>query len=335
MQFAQPGWLVLLVLMALPWFWERRRGRIVWPSLSGFRKANAGLSPRIMLRRLPTLARSLAIGALVVGLARPQSVGGVVRIAAKGVAIVVVLDQSSSMNTEDFPADEGSRRLTRLEAAKETFARFVEGRPSDLIGLVVFANYPDLACPPTLDHRFLLETADAVRSARPGDDGTNIGDALAWSLDALRTASPPKKVLILLTDGNNEPAVPDPLDPERAAELARDLGVTLHTIAVGRAGGVVRNTEPETGRPVLAELEGPNLPLLERLAEVAGGRSFLATNADALDAVFRTIDELEKSQIQDEIHTRYDERFPPWAALACGLLVLDRLLTCGPLRRLP
>jgi len=335
MRFAHPGWLFLLVLMALPWFWERRRGWIAWPSLSGFRRANAGLSPRTLLRRLPTLARSLAIGALVVGLARPQTVGGVVRIAAKGVAVVVALDQSSSMNARDFPADEGARRLSRLEAAKETFARFVEGRESDLVGLVVFANYPDLACPPTLDHRFLLEAAAAVRSARPGDDGTNIGDALAWSLDALRHASPPKKVLILLTDGNNEPAVPDPLDPEHAAELARDLGITLHAIAIGRAGGVVRNTEAETGRPIVAEIEGPNLPLLESLAEITGGRSFLATDADALDAIFETIDELEKSQIQDEIYTRYDERFLLWAALAFGLLAFDRLLTCGPLRRLP
>lgn len=335
MRFADPGWLVLLVLAALPWFWERRRERIAWPSLSGFRKPGAGWSPRILLRWLPTLARSLAIAALVIGLARPQSVGGVVRIAAKGVAIVVALDQSSSMNTRDFPADGGLRQLTRLEAAKETFARFVEGRESDLIGLVVFANYPDLACPPTLDHRFLLETAAAVRSARPGDDGTNIGDALAWSLDALRLAPPPKKVLILLTDGNNEPAVPDPLDPERAAELARDLGITLHAIAIGRPGGVARNTDRETGRPIVTELEGPNLALLDRLAEITGGRSFLATDADALGAIFQTIDELEKSQIQDEIYTRYDEKFMPWAWLACGLLIFDRLLTWEPLRRLP
>lgn len=335
MRFAHPGWLVLLVFVALPWFWERRRGRIAWPSLSGFWKAKAGLSLRVALRWLPPLARGLAIGALVVALARPQTVGGVVRIAAKGVAIVIALDQSSSMNTRDFPADHDSRRISRLEAAKETFARFVEGRESDLIGLVVFANYPDLACPPTLDHRFLLETAAAIRSARPGDDGTNIGDALAWSLDALLAASPPKKVLILLTDGNNEPAVPDPLDPEDAAELARDMGVTLHTIAIGRAGGVVQTTEAGTDRPIIAELEGPDFPLLERLAAITGGRSFLATSADALDDVFQTIDELEKSQIQDEIYTRYDERFLPWAALAFGLLVFDRLMICGPLRRLP
>ena len=116
---------------------------------------------------------------------------------------------------------------------------------------------------------------------------------------------------MLLTDGNNEPAVPRPLDPEQAAILARDLGVTLHTIAIGRAGGIVRGTDPATDLPVMAEVEGPNLPLLERLAAITGGRSFVATDADALEDVFQTIDELEKSPVKGEILTRYDEHSPP------------------------
>lgn len=334
MRLAQPYWLVLLAFAALPLVRERMRGRVAWPGLSGFGGRDAGFSPWTWVAWLPSALQALAIAALAVALARPQTVGGVVRIAAKGVAIVVAIDRSSSMNTSDFPADRGTRRASRLDAARETFARFVEGRPEDLIGLTTFANYPDLACPPTLDHRFLVETAAAVRPARPGDDGTNIGDAIAWSLDALRRASPAKKVLILLTDGNNAPAVPDPLDPARAAELARDLGVTLHTIAIGREGGVVHGIDA-AGRPVAAEREGPNLELLEALAATAGGRSFRAADADALDAVFRTIDALEKSQIRDEVRTRYDERFAPWAAAAVGLLALDRILACGRLRRLP
>ncbi len=335
MRLAHPGWLILLVFMALPIVRELRRARIAWPSLAGFRRRDAGFSAWALLHRIPTALQCLAIGALVVALARPQTVGGVVRIAAKGVAIVAAVDHSSSMNTVDFPADADTHEISRLEAARNTFIRFVAGREDDLIGLVVFANYPDLACPPTLDHRFLIESAEAVRSARPGDDGTNIGDALAWSLDALRRTTPAKKVLILLTDGNNQPAVPNPLDPVRAAELARDLGVTLHTIAVGKPGGVVHGADPETKRRVVAETEGPNLPLLQSLADVTGGRSFVATDADALDEVFETINRLEKSQIQNEVRTRYDERFLPWAFAAIGLLTLDRLLTSGRLRRLP
>ena len=228
-------------------------------------------------------------------LARPQTVGGVTRIAGQGVAIVVALDNSSSMNAVDFPTDRGTRLISRLEAAKTTFIRFVEGRSDDLIGLVVFANYPELACPPILDHAFLLETIASVRSARPGDDGTNIGDAIAWGLDALLVASPKKKVLVLLTDGNNEPAGPHPLDPEKAAILARDLGVTMHTIAIGRVGGA--DAGHRSGREAARSCPrstGPISPLLERLAQLTGGRSFVATDADALDEVFRTIDVARK-----------------------------------------
>jgi Ca-activated chloride channel family protein len=333
MHFAQPGWLWLLVLMPLPWLLERARPRMSWPSLDAFPTRH-----RIgwfWLRALPAVLRGLAIGSVAIALARPQTVGGVTVIAGQGVAIVVALDNSSSMNAVDFPTDRGTRLISRLEAAKTTFIHFIEGRSDDLIGLVVFANYPELACPPILDHAFLLETIAAVRSARPGDDGTNIGDAIAVGLDALLVASPKNKVLVLLTDGNNEPAVPQPLDPEQAAVLARDLGVTLHTIAIGPIGGVIRGVDPGLQLPDRSEAEGPNVPLLERLAQLTGGRSFAATNADALAEVFRTIDALAKSPVRGQIVTRYNEHYAPWAGLAVALLILDRLLSLGRLQRLP
>jgi Ca-activated chloride channel family protein len=268
-------------------------------------------------------------------LARPQTIGGVTKISGQGVAIVVALDQSSSMNTVDFPADHGTRKISRLEAARSTFIQFVEGRPDDLIGLVVFANYPDRTWLPDLDHRELLRLAADIRVARPGDDGTNIGDAMALALDALRSTTPSKRVLVLLTDGNNEPAVPHPADPEQMAILARDLGVVVHTIAIGRPGGIVRSTQPGTDLPVMTEVEGPNIPLLERLASVTDGRSFVATDADALKEVFQTINLLEKSQIQSQEFTRYDERFMPFAVTALLLLLADRVLAATWLRRLP
>jgi Ca-activated chloride channel family protein len=333
MHFAHPGLLWLLVLMPLPLLLERARPRMAWPSFDG-------LPPRyrigwVWLRALPAVLRGLAIGSLAVALARPQTVGGTTRIAGQGVAIVVALDQSSSMNAADFPTDHGTRQISRLDAAKTTFIRFVEGRSDDLIGLVVFANYPDLACPPILDHAFLIETVEGVRSARPGDDGTNIGDAIAWGLEALRSTAPKKKVLVLLTDGNNEPAVPEPLDPEQAAILARDLGVTLHTIAVGRTARAVRGIDPDRERPASSEVEGPNLQLLDKLAKLTGGRSFAATDADALDEVFKTIDALEKSPVSGRIFTRYDEQYAVWAGRALALLLLSWLCSQGRLRRLP
>jgi Ca-activated chloride channel family protein len=331
MRLAEPSWLFLLALMPLPWLWERARPRIAWSSLRGFRRAPAAGAG--WLRHLPAVVRGLALGALAVALARPQTVGGQTRIAGRGVAIVVALDQSSSMGAVDFPAEDGP--ISRLEAAKRTFTRFVQGRPDDLIGLVVFANDPDLACPPTLDHAFLLETIRTLRTARPGEDGTNIGDAIAWALDALKAAPPKTKVLVLLTDGVNSPGVPHPLDPEDGARLARDLGVTLHTIAVGRPGGIVRSREPVTGLAIPAEVEGPDLALLGRLARLGGGRAFVAADVRSLDEVFRTLDALEKSPVRGTVRTRYRERYVPWVGLALALLVLDRLLAGGRLRRLP
>jgi Ca-activated chloride channel family protein len=344
MRLAEPGWLILLLLVPLPLWFQRLRPRIAWPTLDGFRaKGPTGLR---RLAFLPLVLRAIALAALAVALARPQSVGGRTVLAAKGVAIVVALDHSSSMNTRDFPAEPsepGPKKpespIARLDAAKTTFVRFVEGRPDDLIGLVVFANDPDLACPPTLDHPFLVEQARAVQTAPPDDDGTNIGDAIAWALDALRKAPPKKKVLVLLTDGRNSPARTadrPPLEPEAAAGLARALGVTLHTIAVGKAGGVVHTPEPVTKlQRTAGEVEGPDLALLERLATIGGGRSFAATDAAALRGVFATIDTLEKSPVRGEIRTRYREEFAPWVGLAVACLVLDGLLGAGRLRRLP
>lgn len=330
-RLAEPTWLILLVLVPVPWLLVRLRPRLAWPAVGPV----ASLRPRGLraLRHLPVGLRALAIACLVVALARPQTVGGQTRIAAHGVSIVVALDHSSSMKAPDFQSD--SRPISRLEAARRTFATFVEGRPDDLVGLVVFANYPDLACPPTLDHTFLLEASQRVRPARAGDDGTNLGDAVAWSLEALRHTATRKKVLVLLTDGRNQPAVPNPLDPEAAARLARDLGVKLHTIAVGRAGGRIRQIEPTTGLDRITQVESPDFALLERMAEIGNGQAFVASDAQALEEVFRTIDALEKSPVQATIRTRYDERFAFWVVLAVVLLVLDRLLSAARLRRLP
>ena len=333
MRFAQPGWLWLLVLLPVPWLLERVRPRIAWPSLGGFpRRQGIGW---VWLRLLPGVLCGLASGCLALALARPQTVGGVTRIAGQGVAIVVALDQSSSMKAVDFQTDRGTRTISRLEAAKSTFTQFVEGRSDDLIGLVVFANYPELACPPILDHLFLIESVANVRPARPGDDGTNIGDAIAVCLDALLVAPPKKKVLVLLTDGRNEPAGPHPLDPVEAAVLARDLGVTLHTIAIGRVGGPPRGIDPQQERPAQGEVEGPNVPLLEKLAQLTRGRCFIATDGDALREIFQTIDGLEKSPVRGQILTRYDEHYAIYAGFALTLLLVERFLRQGKLQRLP
>src|SRR5208337_1851924 len=128
MQFNHPGWFLLLVLVPVPLILERARPRILWPSFAELPPGQRRRSGRLLLRFLPAILRGLALGALALALARPQTVGGVIRIAGQGLAIVVALDQSSSMNTADFPVDQATRRISRLEAAKATFTSLVEGR---------------------------------------------------------------------------------------------------------------------------------------------------------------------------------------------------------------
>ncbi len=331
MRLADPWWLAVLILAPLPWLWERRRSRVAWPTLAGFEAGPAW--PARLLRSLPAWTRGLAIACLALAMARPQVVGGRVHVAGRGVTIVAALDRSSTMKGADFPAEGGP--ITRLEAAKRVLSRFIEGRGDDLIGVVQFANYPDLVAAPTLDQRFLL---DAVRSIRPAgivDDGTSLGDALVVALGAARRSPSRRKVVVLLTDGRNAPAVPRPIAPLAAAEIARGLGVRLHTIAIGRPAEPPTPKPGATAGPTEAIASGPDVELLRRIAEVGGGRSFVAADADMLGHVFDEIDDLERSPVSGTIRTIYRERYAPWAAAALAALAVDLLLLSGRLRRLP
>ena len=327
MRLAEPAWLALMLLALLPWAWGRRRLRVAWPTLEGFgprRSRRAGF-----LRAFPWALKGAAIACLAVAMARPQSPGGRVRVAGRGVAIVALVDRSSSMKAVDFPAEGGP--ISRLEAAKATLARFVQGRDDDLIGLVRFANYPDLDAAPTPDQRSLLEAIASIRPAGQVDDGTNLGDAIAVGLGAIRDAPTRRKALVLLTDGRNAPSVPRPVDPMLAAALARELGVKLYAIGIGRAA--VEGVPPAAGPE--ADAEGPDLPWLAKLAEVGGGRSFVASDSGALEGVFREIDALEKSPVAGTVRTLYREEYAPWAAAALTLLAVDLAWVSGRSRRLP
>lgn len=328
MRLADPPWLILLALIPMFWWAPRRRRAIPWPGVS--RLPSGWRGTRVW--PLPVV-RAIAWTCLVIGLARPQLAGGTTPIRAQGVAILAAIDHSSSMSTRDFPDPGGTR--TRLEAAKQTLARFIEKRSEDLLGLLVFANLPELACPPTLDHASLLEEVKRVRVARPGDDGTNLGDAIAWGLGSLRGVSSSRKVLIVLTDGRNQPGVPRPMDPLEAAGLARSLGVVIHTIALGPVGGETRAVEPVTGLVVTRAVEGPDLALLRALADRSGGKSFHAARPDVLDDIFREIDALERSRFEAEVAVRYRDVFAPWLLVAGLALLVDQVLVLTRFRRLP
>lgn len=329
MRIADAGWFGLLALAILPWLWSRRRPRLAWPSLDGFGPKSSRWAA--LARAIPWLLQGSALACLSVAMARPREPRGQIRVAGRGVAIVAVIDRSSSMKTVDFPTERGP--TSRLEAAKATLARFILARADDLVGLVPFANYSDPTAP-TLEQRFLLETVRAIRPAGAVDDGTNLGDAIIVGMDLLRKAPPRRKVLVLLTDGRNAPAVPKPFSPVEAARIARDLKVTLHTIAVGRVAQEVPPDQPNKETPP-SEVDGPDLALLRQLADVGGGRAFVATDADTLDQVFAEIDKLEKSPVVGTVRTLYRERFAPWAVSALALLAVGLAMRSGRFRRLP
>ena len=186
MRLADAAWLVLLMLAPLPWAWGRRRPRISWPSLGGFGAGRSGWAG--VLRATTWATKGAAIACLAVAMARPQEPGGRVRVAGRGVAIVAVLDRSSSMKAVDFPAQGGP--ISRLEAAGATLARFVRARSDDLVGLIQFANYPDLVAAPTPDQSFLLDASD--RSGLPGRWTTGRTSATPSPRDWRRSEARPR-----------------------------------------------------------------------------------------------------------------------------------------------
>ena len=335
MRFDAPYWFLALLLAWWPLWRVRARPGLPWPTLRGFAKAPRGLSwlGRILL---PTIRTATLVG-VVAALARPQTVAGTTRVQGRGVTIVVALDRSGSMRSE--PLGDGPDAPGRLAAALRTFEGFVRGRPDDQIGLVTFGNLPETACPPTLDHDFLLATASGVLEPDPTlEDGTNLGDAIAWAVADAKAVRAERRVVVLMTDGRHRPAigpvVRDPIAPEAAATLASRLGVRLHTIAIGVPSPSVGHSEGED-RAAEIPTDGPNVELLRRLASLGGGEPFEAAEPGDLEAVFRALDRLEPGTLRGLIRTRYQEWYGLVAAIALGLLPADLWLAAGRLRRVP
>ena len=272
------------------------------------------------LRRLPDalLLAALALGA--VALARPQERDASVERSTEGIDIVLALDVSTSMTAEDFVPN-------RFEAAKAVAAEFVRGRESDRIGLVVFAAQAYTQAPLTLDYPFLLTMLQEVRMGLI-EDGTAIGTALATATARLRDSEAASKVVILLTDGQNNRGQ---VDPQTAAEAAAALGVKVYAIGVG-GDGRVPAFGPFGGLGPRAEVDET---ALQGVAETTGGRYFRATDAQALREIYDEISALERTEIEETVLLDVEERYPLflWPALLC--LVAAVALSATRLREVP
>ncbi len=321
-RLAAPMWLALGgvgLMAAILWLLRRRWQRYPFP-IGGRVEGKRG--GRLSWTAIAGILAALAFAPLAVSLARPQEVLSRQLEHAEGVDMVVVLDISGSMAALDFqPTD-------RLGVAKETIADFLERRPHDRIGLVVFAGAAVTICPLTLDHEVAGHLLEQVE-LRTLPDGTAIGLGLGTAVNRLRVSTSDSKVIVLVTDGSNNAGQ---LDPRTAAELARDEEITVHTVLVGRGGKVpipVWMRDPRTGRE-FSQIQNVeveiNPELLAEISRSTGGASFRARDPEALAEVFSEIDRMEKTVFTSTRLVRYRERFEPWALGALILLAAGVVL---------
>lgn len=331
--FAEPWWLWTALLGPLVFWTALRRERagrgIVFPQAG--RAAALGPTWRVRLRHLPAGVAALALVLIAVALARPQKGTVSENVTTQGVDIVVALDVSGSMAAEDF------QPRNRLEVAKEVVSDFVRRRPTDRIGLVVFAGRSLTKSPPTTDAAVLLRQLEDVQLEML-PDGTAIGSGLATSLGRLRRSKARSRIIVLVTDGANNAGE---IDPETSTDIARAMEVRVYTVLVGRGGQVpmpVRMQDPLTGQVVkrmMAMEVDVDEGLMKRIAERTGGEAYRATDPESLRTIFDRIDKLEKSEIKHTAFKRYRELFPPVLASAAGLLLAAAAAWLAGLRVLP
>jgi Ca-activated chloride channel family protein len=322
--FARP-WLLLLLLLLPVWWMLRRRGTV-----PAARYSDVTLPAMARRRRwwvvLPPVLRGLAVAALVLAAAGPRVGGDTVEIKQEGIAIVITIDISSSMLAEDFAPS------NRLEVAKHQAVGFIRGRTADRIGLVAFAGEALTQVPVTLDYPVIEQ---AVMDLKIGslEDGTAIGSGLATAVNRLRRAPDKSKVILLLTDGENNKGL---IDPRTAAATAAAFGIKVYTIGVGTIGEAPIPTGRGLGGfryemlPVRIDE-----PLLQEIAQKTGGRYFRAKDSEALSLIFRQIDALEKTPIHVTRYTRYDETTRPLILLGLTALAIELLLGSTLVVRVP
>ncbi len=328
MEFANP--LLLLLLPAV--------AGVMWMRLKGGGDRTALRHSRLPLlvpirpplkvrlaRGLPWLS-GLALVLLVVAAAGPRQSHSSEEIEGEGIDIVLSLDISGSMRSLDFEPQD------RLGAAKEVIRDFIDGRPNDRIGLVVFAARAFTQCPLTLDHPVLNGFLEEIQVGLV-DDGTAIGLGLATAVARLKHSTSPSRTVILLTDGvNNVPT----LEPETAAKLAKSLDVRVYTVAIGREGLVPYPVnDPIFGRQTRQRETKIDVELLRNIAALTGGEMFQATNPETLVNIFKTIDALETARYETTVSTWYRERMAWFGIPALLLLLLESVLGATWLRRVP
>lgn len=337
MNFSQPLVLWSLPVVALWFAYSIYRARTHRPSLQyssvRFFSGPGGATWRTRLMLLPEFFKFMSMVFVILALARPQVADTQVKRNVEGIDIMIALDISDSMLIEDM------KPLNRLEASKQTIAEFVKGRSSDRIGVVIFAGESFTLIPLTLDYDMLLSRIQEVTTAQQAriKDGTALGVALANAAGRLKDSTAKSRVVIFMTDGENNSGT---IDPETGLEIAKGYGVKIYSIGMGKSGPTkipvyVRDVFGNKVKSYQPFESNVNDDLLGRMAKDTGGKYFRATQENSLQTVFEEINNLEKTKIDVNKYVRYTELFQRFVVVALFLLGFAMLLRWTLFRRVP
>jgi Ca-activated chloride channel family protein len=314
-EFAHPGffWLFILIPVVIGWYvWRERKlfGYLSVSAIKGFSIPSKSIIPK--LRHLGIALRVLALAAMIIALARPQSSLSWQNSTTEGIDIMIASDISGSMLAEDFQPN-------RMEAGKNIAIDFIKNRPNDRIGLVIFSGESFTQCPLTIDHDVLINLFKDIKNGMI-DDGTAIGMGLATAVNRLKESEAKSKVIILLTDGsNNAGSIP----PVTAAEIAKQFNVRVYTVGLGTKGFAPYPVQTPMG------IQYQRIPVdvdegtLTKIANTTGGKYFRAYNNESLKGIYEQIDQLEKAKIDVTQYHKKTELFLPLALIALLLLLLE------------
>ena len=326
MIFRHPAFFLILLLLPLVFLWATRREKLefAFPSFELFK--DRSVTARMFFYKMLPLLRAITLALLIAALARPSTVSSDKEFQTRGVDIMIALDLSGSMLAEDFQPE------NRISVAKQEAIKFIKSRENDRIGLVVFAKKAFTQCPLTLDYRILTELISEIRIGMI-TDGTAIGMGIATAVNRLRDSDAKSKIIILITDGDNNAGN---IDPITAAELAKSFGIKIYTIGVGKGGMVPFPVDdPLFGkRYVQAEVDIDEKDL-RRIADITGGLFFRARDAVTLAEICDRINRLEKSEVKVKEYRSYNEMFPIFLIPALFLLLLDIFLRRTVLLKVP
>lgn len=318
-------YLFLLFVPLIAWYiWRHKKAgaSIQFSSDMGF--ARIPKSWKYYFRHSVFVLQIASISALIVAMARPQSSNSWSNVTTEGIDIVIALDISTSMLAMDFQPN-------RLEAAKDVAIQFVSGRPNDKIGLVVFAGESFTQCPLTTDHATVVNLFKNVESGML-EDGTAIGNGLATAVSRLKESSAISKVIILLTDGENNRGE---IAPVTAAELAKTFGIRVYTVGVGTIGTAPYPLQTPFGVQVRDVEVKIDEATLQKIAAATDGKYFRATNNNKLAEIYQEIDKLEKSKIDVKEFSKREEEFMKYALFGALLLILALFLKITVFRNIP